>query len=78
MKLRDYPLEHVRLACKKCGRSGSYSKQDLVERYGAGIELPDLLKEIAVDCPRNSELHAVAMDPCGVIYPDLTSTERVP
>ena len=71
MKLRDYPFEHVRLACEKCARSGSYSKHGLVGRYGAGIELPDMLKEIALDCPRNSDLQSVAMDPCGVIYPDL-------
>lgn len=71
MRLRDYPFDLVRLACEKCGRKGSYSKHGLVERYGAGIELPDMLKEIAADCPRNNDLHAVAIDPCGVIYPDL-------
>src|SRR5262249_31972166 len=34
--------ELVRLSCEKCGRSGQYRKQKLIERYGADIRLPDL------------------------------------
>ena len=33
--LREYPGEIVRLSCEKCGRSGQYRKQKLIERYGA-------------------------------------------
>jgi hypothetical protein len=43
LKLREYPAEMVRLACTKCGRVGQYRKQNLIEKYGADIRLPDLL-----------------------------------
>ena len=66
------PFERVRLACEKCERSGSYRKSALVKQYGATIELPAMLGEIAADCPRRG-LNSVGMDPCGVIYPDLKS-----
>jgi hypothetical protein len=42
LALRDYPADMVRLSCAKCGRSGQYRKQTLIERYGADIRLPDL------------------------------------
>src|SRR5262245_23160119 len=47
LRLHEYPAEVVRLSCAKCGRSGQYRKQNLVERYGADIRLPDLREEIA-------------------------------
>jgi hypothetical protein len=43
----DYPAELVRLSCTKCGRSGQYRKQTLIEHYGADIRLPDLREEIS-------------------------------
>ena len=51
VKLRDYPGEMVRLSCTKCGRAGQYRKQNLIERYGADMRLPDLREEI-VQCER--------------------------
>jgi len=47
LQLREYPGDMVRLSCSKCGRSGQYRKQTLIERYGADIRLPDLREEIA-------------------------------
>jgi len=47
LQLRDYPGDMVRLSCEKCGRSGQYRKQKLIERYGADMRLPDLREEIA-------------------------------
>jgi len=41
------PGDQGRLSCEKCGRSGQYRKQKLIERYGADIRLPDLREEIA-------------------------------
>ena len=46
LQLRDYPGDMVRLSCEKCGRSGQYRKQTLIERYGADIRLPDLREEL--------------------------------
>jgi len=40
-ELREYPGEIVRLSCQKCGRAGQYRKQNLIERFGADIRLPD-------------------------------------
>jgi len=50
-QLRDCKL--VRLSCDKCGRSGQFRKQKLIERYGADIRLPDLREEIA-QCDRRT------------------------
>jgi len=66
LQLRDCPGELVRLSCEKCGRSGQYRKQKLIERYGADIRLPDLREEIA-QCRRQGQMH----DTCMVRYVDL-------
>jgi len=59
LQLREYPGDLVRLSCAKCGRSGQYRKQSLIERYGADIRLPDLREEIAL-CGRLGQMHDVA------------------
>jgi len=66
LQLRDYPSDVVRLSCEKCGRSGQYRKQKLIERYGADMPLPDLREEIA-QCERQGKMH----DACMVRYIDL-------
>ena len=63
LQLREYPSELVRLSCAKCGRSGQYRKENLIERYGADIRLPDLRQEIA-KCRRHGQMH----DACMVRY----------
>lgn len=64
--LREYPGAVVRLCCEKCGRAGQYRKQNLIQRYGADIRLPDLREEIA-ECERRGKMH----DSCMVHYVDL-------
>jgi hypothetical protein len=54
LQLRDYPAELVRLSCAKCGRAGQYRKQNLIDRFGADMRLPDLREEIA-NCSRRIE-----------------------
>jgi hypothetical protein len=66
LQLREYPGPIVRLSCEKCGRSGQYRKQKLIERHGADMRLPDLRQEIA-KCERMRKMH----DACMVHYPDL-------
>jgi len=66
LQLREYPGDIVRLSCEKCGRSGQYRKQTLIDRYGADIRLPDLREEIA-QCERRGRMY----DSCMVRYPDL-------
>jgi hypothetical protein len=66
LTLSEYPSEIVRLSCPKCGRDGQYRKQNLIERYGPDIRLPDLREEIA-QCERRGQTH----DACMVRYFDL-------
>jgi hypothetical protein len=56
LQLREYPGEIVRLSCPKCGRTGQYRKQSLIERYGADMRLPDLREEIS-QCERRGQMH---------------------
>lgn len=58
LQLREYPGDLVRLSCDKCGRTGQ--KQNLIERYGADIRLPDLRWEIA-QCKRHGQMHDACM-----------------
>lgn len=43
-------LDRLRLACAKCGRSGSYRIDAALERWG-DAKLTDLRSEITADCP---------------------------
>jgi hypothetical protein len=70
MRLADYPLSVVRVACEKCGRAGQYRRATLIARFGSNIPLPDLRFEIASDCPRAAEPR-LGTDACGIVYPDL-------
>ena len=69
LTLAQHPGDLVRLACDKCGRSGRYQKQKLIERFGTDIRLPDLREEIA-QCERARSMH----DMCGVHYVGLTGS----
>ena len=63
LSISEYPGDIIRLSCEKCGRSGQYRKQKLIERHGADIRLPDLRQEIA-QCGRMGKMH----DACMVHY----------
>jgi hypothetical protein len=63
LRLNEYSAEMVRVACDKCGRSGQYRKQNLIDRFGADIRLPDLRWEIS-HCDRLGKAH----DACMVRY----------
>jgi hypothetical protein len=49
----------VRLICPRCGRKGQYRKENLIEKYGPAVALPDLLHLIA-----NCERYGKASNPC--------------
>ena len=65
LRLGDYPGDFVRLSCVMCGRASQYRKQNLIARYGADIQLPDLREQLA-QCERRART-----DVCGVHYLDL-------
>ena len=56
----------MRLSCFKCSRTGQDRKQNLIERYGTDIRLPDLREELA-QCEGRGKTH----DACMVRYVDL-------
>jgi hypothetical protein len=58
-------LNMIRLKCPKCGRSGQYRIDRLIEQYGADIAMPDLRHELA-RCPHRGD----TSDPCQVEYVD--------
>jgi hypothetical protein len=49
--LSTYPFVVVRVACHACKREGGYRLARLAEKFGAEIELGDLMDHIAFDCP---------------------------
>jgi len=55
LQLFEYPGDIVRLSCEKCGRSGQYRKQNLIERYGAEARSPDIRVQIA-KCIRHGSM----------------------
>jgi hypothetical protein len=68
MRLRDYPYIVVRFACRHCPRIGRYRVAVLAERYGADIEMEDLLEAVSASCGTRASERAHA---CGAYFPDL-------
>ena len=46
----DYPLQQVRIACRKCGREGVYRREMFIELVGEETTLPDALARM----PKNA------------------------
>lgn len=44
--------DRIRIICPACGRKGDYSRDRAIARYGADLNLPDLLPLVSADCPR--------------------------
>ena len=56
-RLSDFPWVIVRIDCPLCPRrKGQYRLARLAEKYGADVQLCDLLDRIALDCPRRKTL----------------------
>jgi hypothetical protein len=67
--LGEFHLDLVRIECERRGRSGSYGRDRLLERFGPDIALPDLLLVELASCDRRKNYTR----PCGVRYMDLAS-----
>ena len=72
--LSRYPSDQVRVACRSCSRAGRYQRATLITRFGADARLPDVLRDLAADCPRWRDFS----DPCGAHYPDLRPSDKAP
>ena len=71
--LADYPDAMVRIACRKCDRRGQYRRSSLIALYGEKAALPDVLGQLAHDCPKRG---GIGNEACGAYFPDLV--ERPP
>lgn len=72
-RLIDFPYVRVRLACSLCHRRGSYRLARLADKYGAYIEMRDLLAYLAGDCKHWGHPHHPIRLGCGAHFCDLGS-----
>ncbi|MPR13654.1 hypothetical protein FS320_43325 [Microvirga tunisiensis] len=82
-RLSDFPWVVVRIDCPLClYRRGQYQLARLVEKFGADIQLCELLNRIAFDCPGKTlpwERPLNQFDPrCKARFTDLEATSRPP
>jgi hypothetical protein len=68
MRLRDYPYVIVRFACRHCPRLGRYRVAVLAERYGADVDMEDVLEAVSSSCRGRSRGPGMI---CGAYFPDL-------
>jgi hypothetical protein len=69
MRLRDYPFIVVRFACRQCPRMGRYRVAILAERFGANVEMEDVLEAVSASCGARTNHQARLR--CGAYFPDL-------
>ncbi len=69
-RLASFPYVVVRLACSRCPRRGQYCLARLAAKYGADIELVDLLASLAGSCPKWGATRP-GIERCGAFFLDL-------
>ena len=74
-RVANFPLPTVKIACRKCPRAGSYTRERFAALVGPNTTLPDALAKIAADCPKRCN-HSYGADTCGAIYADLLALWR--
>ena len=62
-------LDVLNVACEKCGRSGRYRLDRLIEQRGRDAKVIDWLGELTADCPK--KLAHDWNDQCAARCPDL-------
>ncbi len=82
-RLSEFPKVIVRVDCPLCPHcKGQYRLARLSEKYGADIQLYDLMDRIALDCPRKTlpgERPPNQYDPkCRARFTDLEATRAPP
>jgi hypothetical protein len=82
-RLLDFPWVIVRVDCPLCpDRRGQYRLARLAEKFGADIQLCDLIDQIAIEGPRKSlpwERSPNQYDPeCRARFTNLEATSRPP
>lgn len=51
MRLVEYPYVVVRIGCNLCSRKGAYRLARLAVAYGPEIDMDELVRKVAKDCP---------------------------
>jgi hypothetical protein len=69
MRLKDYPFIVVRLACRQCPRIGRYRVAVLAERFGADVDMEDVLGAVSASCGARVKQNTRLI--CGAYFPDL-------
>jgi hypothetical protein len=59
------------VACSQCERTGRYEVATLIERHGWLFTVPELLREVSIDCVRRASVSQ--HDLCGVHCPELAA-----
>jgi hypothetical protein len=75
--LATYRYVLVRVSCRRCSRFGCYRLAALAERYGARIDMGELLGALASDCVLWERRHPNKPS-CGAYFPDLEPPWRPP
>lgn len=55
-RLVEYPAPRIVIECSKCNRRGDYSVARLLQRFGADMPMPTLLRELSGDCDEHRAL----------------------
>ena len=75
LTLADYREEIVSVSCRKCVRRGQYRRSSMIALYGEKAGLPDVLLQLAQDCPKCG---GIGNDSCGAYFPDLVERAHTP
>ena len=75
--LSNYPYVILNLGCRFCSRRGSYRIVRLAAKYGAEVDMRELLRHLAGDCEYWRPSHPYRKG-CGVYFPDLEPPPRPP
>jgi hypothetical protein len=65
---RTYPTDTITVRCDKCRREGRYRRDNLADRFGPDMAMPDILNAITEDCGKNAPL---STDRCKAVYAEL-------
>lgn len=76
-RLAFYPYVVVRISCRHCVRRGSYRLARLGAKFGPEIELDELLRRLAADCPL-WQRSVRWPEGCGAYFPDLEPPLKPP
>ena len=56
----------LQIACTECDRVGRYPLDTLIQRYGSGVRIPDLLRVLSAGCPMRESVSPYALCGCHV------------